>query len=107
MAIDLIAVLPIKKGSEDRAAEVLNDMAAKVKANEPNCHRYQPFSGATRAGDPVVVVTERYTDSAAIETHRATDHYKNVMKTAEAEGLLSGAMVVNVVSPLSNGFESR
>lgn len=70
-----IATLKIKEGHEAEFETVAKELAAAVNANEPGCHLYTLNKG----DEPLTYVfVERYEDEAAVEAHRASDHFKTL-----------------------------
>jgi len=73
--ISVVATLKIKKGQGADFEAIAGEMVAAVNANEEGCLFYQ----AHRTDDPdTYVFIERYKDEAAIEAHRASDHFKSI-----------------------------
>jgi quinol monooxygenase YgiN len=65
--------------AEERVAEVL-ELAATVRQHslaEPGCLGYEVFRSVEEPGRLLLV--ERYRDNAAIEAHRGTPHYKELV----------------------------
>ncbi len=60
---------------------------------EPGCKRYDLFAASDAPGFSLV---EIYKDKAAVEAHRATDHYKTIEQ--QSEDLLSEPIKVNVTA---------
>jgi quinol monooxygenase YgiN len=63
-----------KSGEEARVEAILRGMVVSTR-QEPGCRRYDLYR-TTLAGATVFCLIERYADQAAIEAHRATQHYK-------------------------------
>lgn len=59
-------------GKEDELQELLSWMVGHTRA-EPGCERYDLYRGQGDAG--TFHLFERYRDDAALEAHRASDHY--------------------------------
>jgi quinol monooxygenase YgiN len=73
--IGVVATIKVKDGQGAEFEKVAGELAKKVNANEPGCLFYALF----KADEPnTYVFIERYKDLAAIEAHRATDHYKTL-----------------------------
>ena len=70
-----IATIKVKPGMEKEFEQVAKELVAKVNANEPGCKLY-----ALHVGDAphTYYFMERYVDQAAVEAHRATDHFKTL-----------------------------
>ncbi len=73
--IGIVATLKVKDGAQADFEAVAKQLVAAVNANEPDCLYYALY----RTDDPLAyVMMERYRDMAAIEAHRATDHFKQI-----------------------------
>lgn len=73
--IGIVATLKVKDGAQADFEAVAKQLAAAVNADEPGCLYYALY----RSDDPLVyVMMERYKDMAAVEAHRASDHYKQI-----------------------------
>lgn len=72
-AIGIIATLRVQPGKEAEFEAVFAELAPAVHANEPGNSYYRLFrteeSGVYR-------VMECYDDGAAVDAHRASDHYR-------------------------------
>jgi len=73
--LGVVATLKIKPGMEKQFEAVAKDLVAKVNANEPGCKLYALHTGETPG---TYVFMERYVDQAAVEAHRATEHFKTL-----------------------------
>ena len=75
MAYVLIARMTAREGEQDRAAEIIPELAAASSAEPRNVH-YIPHRDPE---DPrVFLIYEQYRDKAAFEEHGQTDHFKNL-----------------------------
>ena len=75
MAYVLIARMTAREGEQDRAAEIILELAAASSAEPGNVH-YIPHRDPE---DPrVFVIYEQYRDKAAFEDHGQTDHFKTL-----------------------------
>jgi quinol monooxygenase YgiN len=75
MAYVLIARMTARDGEQDRAAELIDQLAAASSAEPGNVH-YIPHRAAE---DPrVFMIYEQYRDTAAFEEHGQTDHFKSI-----------------------------
>ena len=72
--IGVVAVLKVKPGSEAAFEAAFAEMTAGVRANEPGNRLYQLCKSRTEAG--AYKVLELYADQAAVEAHRASEHFK-------------------------------
>ena len=71
--LGVVAKIKVKEGTQQQFEEVAKKLVAAVRANEPGCKLY----ALHRSDDPLVYVfLEQYQDQAAVEAHRASDHYK-------------------------------
>ena len=70
--IAVLAKIPVKPGSEAEFEKAMLAMAEQVRANEPGNHMYTLCKGE----DGSYTMMELYEDAAAIEAHRASDHFK-------------------------------
>ena len=73
--LGIVAKLTVKPGMEKQFEAVAQELVAKVRASEPGCVLYALHRSET---PNVYVFMERYVDQAAIEAHRATDHFKTL-----------------------------
>jgi quinol monooxygenase YgiN len=73
--LGVVATLKVKPGMEKEFEAVAKDLVAKVNANEPGCTLYALHHGETPG---TYVFMERYADQAAVEAHRATEHFKSL-----------------------------
>lgn len=71
----LIARYHVKPGRADAVIEALRRMKPLVDAHEPRCTQYI----AHRDGD-LVVLYEQYADQAALEAHRETPHFAEIIE---------------------------
>jgi quinol monooxygenase YgiN len=76
--IALIAKYFVKPGRADEVIAALERMAPLVKAHEPGCRMYQ-VSRATEQPD-LLLLYELYADAAALEAHRTTPHFKEIIE---------------------------
>jgi quinol monooxygenase YgiN len=73
--VALIARYHVKPGHADAVVAALRRMRPEVAAHEPGCRQYI----AHRDGD-LVVLYEQYVDMAALEAHRETPHFKEIIE---------------------------
>ena len=71
--IGVVATLKVKPGSEPAFEAVATELVAKVRTHEPGCLLYALHKTDT-AG--TYVFMERYRDQAAVDAHRASDHFR-------------------------------
>jgi quinol monooxygenase YgiN len=75
MAYVLIARMTAREGEQDRAAEIIRELAAASNAEPGNIH-YIPHRDPE---DPrVFLLYEQYRDKAAFEEHGQTEHFKTL-----------------------------
>lgn len=73
--IGIIATLRVQPGKEAEFEGIFAELAAAVNASEPGNSYYRLFR-ADEAG--VYKVMECYDDQAAVEAHRASDHFRSI-----------------------------
>jgi quinol monooxygenase YgiN len=80
--IVLTAKYFVKPGRGDEVEAALRRMAPIVKATEPGCALYH----ANRAADnpDLFLLYEHYIDQAALDAHRNTPHFKEIIEGAIA-----------------------
>jgi quinol monooxygenase YgiN len=73
--LGVVATIKVKPGMEKEFEAVAKELVARVNASEPGCKLY-----ALHTGDVphTYVFMERYVDQAAVEAHRASDHFKTL-----------------------------
>lgn len=72
--VSVIARFFPKSGQEDAVEGILLGMVAPTR-NEPGCNRYDLYR--VKDGPVQFALFEIYKDQAALEAHRATEHYKS------------------------------
>jgi quinol monooxygenase YgiN len=71
----VFVTIKLKPGTEAEFEAVAKQLVAKVNANEPGCKLYQ----LSRSDKPdTFYFMERYVDQAAVDAHRASEHYKTL-----------------------------
>ncbi len=73
MAYVLVARMTTREGEEDRAAELIGELAAGSRAEPGNVH-YIPHRDPENPR--VFMIYEQYRDKAAFEQHGQTEHFK-------------------------------
>ena len=76
--IVLAAKYFVKTGRGDEVEAALRRMAPLVKAGEPGCKVYHANRSAENRD--VFLLYEHYTDQAALEAHRNTPHFKEIIE---------------------------
>lgn len=91
--IGIIATLRVQPGKEAEFESVFDELAATVAANEPGNSYYRLFR-TDAVG--VYKVMECYDDGAAVEAHRASDHFRTL--GAKLGPCLAGAPEIEKLS---------
>ena len=73
--IGVIATLRVQPGKEEEFEGVFAELAPAVAANEAGNSYYKLFRTAETG---VYKVLECYDDDAAVEAHRASDHFRSL-----------------------------
>ncbi|MBI2203638.1 MAG: antibiotic biosynthesis monooxygenase [Candidatus Rokubacteria bacterium] len=73
--LGVVATIKVKPGMEKEFEAVAKELVAKVNASEPGCKLYA-LHHAEAPG--TYVFMERYADQAAVDAHRATEHFKTL-----------------------------
>lgn len=76
--IVLVARYTVRAGEEERVAEGLRRMAARVERDEPTCLTYEVARSRENASE--FVLYERYPDQDAVAGHRTTPHYRELVE---------------------------
>jgi quinol monooxygenase YgiN len=76
--IVLVAKYFVKTGQGDQVEAGLRRMAPLVKANEPGCTLYH--ANRSPENRDLFLLYEHYTDQAALEAHRVTPHFKDIIE---------------------------
>ena len=71
-----VAELTIQDGKQADFEKVALELEAAVAANEPGCLYYKLFK--VQGQSTQYVFMEAYQDSAAVEAHRASEHFKRL-----------------------------
>jgi quinol monooxygenase YgiN len=76
--IVLVAKYTVQPGKQDEVIAALQRMAPLVKQHEPGCHLYQ----VSRSQDnpDLLMLYELYADEAAVQAHRETPHFKEIIE---------------------------
>jgi quinol monooxygenase YgiN len=73
--LGVVATIRVKPGMERQFEDVAKQLVAKVNANEPGCTLYALHHGEQ---PHTYVFMERYVDQAAVEAHRAAEHFRTL-----------------------------
>ncbi len=76
--IVLIARYQCKPGASDQVLAALQRMAPLVKAHEPGCALYQV--NRSQESPDSFLLYEQYEDEAALQAHRETPHFKEIIE---------------------------
>jgi len=76
MNIELIVKWRIKESETDRILKMLPEMAEKSKKEEGNIF-YSIYQSESDANE--LILHERYSDAAAVEAHKNSDHYQKIV----------------------------
>jgi quinol monooxygenase YgiN len=94
----IIVRFQVKDGFVDEVIAALND-AAGPSRQEPGCHVY--IANQSLEDSNVVVMYEVYDDEAALEAHRETQHFKDIVAARVLPHLASRErQEFRVVTPL-------
>lgn len=91
-AIGVIAILRLQPGKEAEFETAFAELAAAVNANETGNSYYRLFK-TSEAG--VYKVLECYDDQAALDAHRASDHFRTI--GARFGSLFAGAPEIEML----------
>lgn len=73
--IGVIATLKVQDGKQTGFEGLMRELAAQVRANEPECTFYQLH----KTDDPTsYIMLEQYSSEAALQAHRVTPHFKEL-----------------------------
>jgi quinol monooxygenase YgiN len=73
--LGVVATIKVKEGQGEEFEKVATELVKKVNENEKGCLLYQLYHG----DEPnTYVFMERYADDAAVEAHRASEHFKTL-----------------------------
>jgi quinol monooxygenase YgiN len=73
--LGVVATVRVKPGMEKDFEAVARELVARVNAAEPGCKLYALHRSETPA---TYVFMERYVDQAAVEAHRASEHFRTL-----------------------------
>ncbi|NIJ39282.1 quinol monooxygenase YgiN [Sphingopyxis panaciterrae] len=74
-AIGIIATLRVQPGKETEFETIFAELAAAVNANEAGNSYYRLFKSEAAGAYKVL---ECYDDQAALDAHRASDHFRSI-----------------------------
>lgn len=76
--IVLMAKYTIKPGNTETIIGYLREMGVKVRETEPACKAYRVHKPVDQ--DNTLLLYEAYEDEAALEFHRNTPHFKEIIE---------------------------
>jgi quinol monooxygenase YgiN len=98
--LTVVAKIRAVKGKGDALAALLKEQVAAVRAAEPGCLVYRPHRSTT---DPdVFIFYEQYKDDAAFDVHRKAPHLAAYRDRRERDGLVEGAVEVEIYRSLTD-----
>jgi quinol monooxygenase YgiN len=74
----LVAQYYVRPGKGDEVEAALKKMVACVREQEPACLLYH--ANRSRENADLFVLYEQYRDMAALEAHRATPHFREIVE---------------------------
>lgn len=74
----LVAQYEVKAGQGDTVARALSKMAPLVREHEPGCVLYQ--ANRSRENPDQFLLYEVYGDEQALEAHRATHYFREIVE---------------------------
>jgi len=95
VAVTLLVRLQARPGAEERLAAVLSEVAEASRA-EPGCGAF--LAHRSPEDGSAFLLYERWADEAAMQLHRATEHFARAI--AEFPALLVGERTREVWTPL-------
>jgi quinol monooxygenase YgiN len=98
--LTVVAKIRAVKGKGDALATLLKEQVAAVRAAEPGCLVYRPHR-STKDPD-VFVFYEQYKDDAAFDAHRKAPHLAAYRERRERDGLVDGAVEVEMYRSLTD-----
>ncbi|KAF2231434.1 hypothetical protein EV356DRAFT_579244 [Viridothelium virens] len=103
--LEVVAIISPKPRKQARVEQLLLEVSAHAKENEPDTLRYQVHR-QIKKDTPEFVVIETYTGKAGLEKHASSDIYKRLGKAIQSEDLLVKPLQVVAMHPIG-GFASR
>ena len=76
--IVLVAKYHVKTGKGDEGEAALRRMAPLVQTGEPGCKLYQ--ANRSTENRDLFLLYEHYADQAALEAHRNTPHFREIIE---------------------------
>ena len=98
--VTVVAKLRAAKGKGDALAALLTEQAGVVRKAEPGCLVYRPHR-STKDGDAFLWY-EQYEDEAALDAHRKAPYLAAYRERREKEGLVEGAVEVEIFRALTD-----
>lgn len=97
--LTVVAKIRAARGKGDALAALLAEQAAAVRRAEPGCLVYRPHRSTKDSN--LFLFYEVYVDDAALEAHRKAPHLAAYRERREKEGLVAGAVEVEIFRSLS------
>jgi autoinducer 2-degrading protein len=76
--IVLVAKYHVKRGNGAEVDAALQRMAPLVHQHEPGCRLYQV--SRSQENPDLLILYEHYTDAEALQAHRETPHFKEIIE---------------------------
>jgi quinol monooxygenase YgiN len=92
--LTIVAKVRATKGKGDVLAALLSEQAAVVRSAEPGCLVYRVHRGTKEP--ELFLFYEMYVDDAAFDLHRNSPHLAAYRQRREKEGLVDGAVEVEI-----------
>ncbi|KAB8234791.1 hypothetical protein ETB97_001805 [Aspergillus alliaceus] len=77
--INQVAILTPKQGKFDELAAEITNITKKVQENEPETLVYYAYADAKKEE---IIVVERYVNQAALDKHRGSPYFQDLIKKA-------------------------
>lgn len=94
--IGVVARLVILDGEQAAFEAAMQELAAEVRASEPDCLLYEVFRKEGSATEYVVL--ERYKSRGAMEAHGRSEHFERMLPRLAP--LLGGPLDLEVLEPV-------
>jgi len=101
--ITLVASLTVVPDKIERFREICGQAAKTLQDLEPDALEFRLCEGQRGEDGIQCMMIERYASQAALDHHRSTDHYKEIMGSIGQENLLTGPPTMSEAKHVS-GF---
>jgi quinol monooxygenase YgiN len=98
--LTVVAKVRAAKGKGDALAALLKEQVATVRKSEPGCLVYRPHR-STKDPD-LFIFYEQYKDDVAFDAHRKSPHLAVYRERREKEGLVEGAVEVEIYRSITD-----